>query len=723
MKKILAYILLAAAGCMLLAACQETDVKEAPYLKAIPESFEGTALGEGDAFLFSVRSNVAWTLKAVDENDNEIDWIRFEQAAGEGDADIFCVILRGSQEEARGCTVVLASVDGKFEKRLTLGQTVFVPVIRNVGMRDVLALAGSVPVGGTDYLEEFCFFDAQVTGVPGGNLPDGYIFISDDGTAFARVKTAQASTVKVGDVITMDTTGGTITKGENGITLNITSPVEIKSSGAPTIPAAYIPASYVPMYENALVELRCAQVQDSDLGKTWTGDVSLCTWDESSDNSFQTHVESSAAFASNAVPSGSGTIVGIVVDGKLRPRDATDLAGLTEPRGSASGAVVTNKITPLYCYLKNAGAANKYTNATAEGKTRFTFTEEPGYSYAGPCIEKVEGGTDNNLTFASAVATPFLAIITFRGWDVSGTHYLFTIPLGGQKIWGDLMLMFGLCCGSSGVFTGDWTITWSADGTNWKPVDAVYCETNKNPADAAGNTFRIVSTSSYVPRQVAEFHIPEEEAISSGAIYFKMVPPVVTSANHSKTLRWLNGFYLCSRVPNTPRKTYHTVVAMENFENCWTGHDPVIGVPLYNFARFDGAPAYSSEEGWYAVGGCVGVRGCALLTAKSGENYIMTPPLTKLASATDLTVTFKASPYVDASAASLVINGNAISAFTDGPGTASKITWDSNYTPYEWHTGTFTVKGATSGTKIGIGVTDPSASNCAFYIDDIIVTR
>ena len=723
MKKILIYILLTVAGSLLLAACKGLNEEtEAPYLDAIPEVFEGSALGDGDAFLFSVRSNVSWTLKAVDESGNEVDWIRFEQASGEGDADIFCIILRGIQERMRSCTLVLVSTDGKLEKRVPLDQTIFVPEYRTVTMKDMLLTANSVAPGETDFLEEFCYFNAEVTGVPGPNLPDGYVYITDDGTAFVRIQTDQASSLKVGDKITIETTAGTVTMSNYGVTFAISKPITVNASGPLTAPPAYIPAAYVPKYENALVELRCAQAQDSEVGKTWGGDVNMCTYDEASDNAFKTHVESAAPFASDAVPANSGTIVGIVVDGKLRPRDASDLSGMTAERGSYT---VPYTIEPIYCFLKNAGTANKISNVETVGKTKIVFTDEPGYSYAGASVEKVVGGTDNNLSFTSALATPFLAMFTVRGWDRAGTHFLYTIPVD-QKVWGKLELCFGICCGTAGVFDqGEWTVSWSTDGVNFKAPDAVYSATNLNPADAAGDTFGIVGTSSYTSRQLVEFQIPENEAVTSGgALYFKMFPPTIPSSRHTTTLRWLNGFIVCSQQTNTPKKPYQTIVAMENFENSWWAHDPVIGIPLYNFARPDGAPAYTSEEGWTVTGKSAAIRGCLLLNATSGENYIQTPPLSKLYTQTDLKVTFKASPYVDASAKELVVNTNAISTVISGPGTASKISWDSsNFSAYGWHTGTFTVSGATSDTMIGIGVTDPNAKNCAFYIDDIIVTK
>ena len=80
MKKLVSNILLSLASLAVVftVGCQETaETMESPYLDVVPESYSETALGEGDAFLLSIRSNVEWELSAVDANGAPVDWIRF----------------------------------------------------------------------------------------------------------------------------------------------------------------------------------------------------------------------------------------------------------------------------------------------------------------------------------------------------------------------------------------------------------------------------------------------------------------------------------------------------------------------------------------------------------------------------------------------------------------------------------------------------------------------
>lgn len=700
-------------------SCQEQIVEKVtpPYLEAVPEAYTETALGEGDGFLISVRSNVPWTLSAVDESGNPVDWIRLEQTSGEGDADILGIVLRGSRETDRTCSIVLKSTDGKLEKRFEMKQGMFVPVMLNMTLSDALKSGGLLPAGTSEELTDYALATAVVVGSSGANLPEGYIYVTDeDASCWARIKSAQASSVKAGDVIEMEYTGGTVTKEQNGsFTLDLPEPVKVKSSGT-AIDPLYVSAASLAGYENMLVELRNVQAAESAVGKNWSGDVSLIATDEY-DAAFKAYVESGASFA-GSVPSGSGTVVGIVVDGKVRPRSTGDIA-LTGARIPAY--VAPHEFKPIVNMFKAGGSANTYTNATISGATRFVFSAEPDYSYEGAVIEKV-GGTANKMTNVVAVATPFQACFTTIQWSVAGTYLLYTIPVT-ESIWGELEWAFGISCGTANMFANEWEVSWSRDGTAFQPVDAVYSTANYTAATAAGSKFKYTSTSHPANRFVAEFSIPESEAITSGNIYFKLIHPAVASGNASKTMRVNCGSILKSRTKNTPKHLYHSVLAMENFESIAYGHNPVIGVPVYYFAYQTGAPAYSSMDGWAVSGTCVPLRGCLYMNATSGQNFVISPVLEKLKVPADIVVTFKAAPYVNPTGAQLVVNSNNISVDVTGSGTVGELTWDSAYEPYNWHTATVKITGAASDTQVMIGNLSADIATSAFYIDDIIISR
>lgn len=719
MKKIVSNIWLLTVSllCLVAVSCEEKIVETVvPYLDAVPESYSQTALGEGDGFLISVRSNVPWTLSAIDGSGNEVNWIRFDRTSGEGDADVLGIILRGDREADRSCTILLRSEDGKLEQRLEIKQGIFVPVMLNLQLSDVIKTGYALEPGATEDLTDFGVFDAEVTGIPGGNLPEGYVYLTDDGTSFIRAAAPNVSSLKVGDKVKVEMTSGTVTREMNGgYTANLSEPITVVSSGAPIEPA-YISSDALARYENAFVELRAVQAPQGSAGKAWSGDVSLIATDEQ-DATFPVHVESGASFGN--VGAGSGTVRGIVVDGKVRPRTAEDVSGLTGVRLPAYKAPF--QIAPVANILHIGGSANTVSNGTISGATKLTFKDDPDYSVAGAAIEKVTG-TANKMTMVIAVATPFQSCFTTVQWHLAGSYLLYTVPVQ-QKIWGDLEFAFSISCGTANMFSGNWDVSWSTDGTNFKPVDAVYSTANTTQDAASGSNFALTSTGYANNRQVAEFSIPESEAVSSGNIYFKMIPPKVASGNSSKTLRVNNGSVLSSRTTNTPKHGYHNVVAMENFERCLYGPSPVIGVPIYYLAHYGGAPGYSNMEGWAVSGSSLVGRGCLRLSAASGANFIMSPVLDMLNAPTDLTLTFKVSPYVNPTGAQLAVNANAIAVDLTGSGTVGEIEWDSDYAPYKWATATVKITGASSDTQIQIGNLDASAANAQFYIDDIIICR
>ena len=723
MKKLVSNILLSLASLAVIftVGCQETaETVESPYLDVVPESYSETALGEGDAFLLSIRSNVEWELSAVDANGAPVDWIRFDVTSGEGNADVLGFILRGDRETDRTCTIVVATAETKLEKRLSMQQGMFVPVILKMDFSDVLKTGYALAAGESEALIDFGQFRAEVVAVPGENLPEGYVYISDGGKDFVRVKTPQASTLKVGDQCLLEMTEGTVTKDQNGgCTIDLPSPIVVEASGEPSYAPVFISADAVARYENALVAVGYAQATDANVGKSWGGDIQMTTEQILGGTTFTVHVDNAASFASGSVPASSGQVVGIVQNGKVCPRSAADLAGLTEERKPAY--VEPYRIEPVGAYFKYK-AANSYSNGTVTGKTKFTFTDEPDFSVAGASIEKV-GGTANKMGLVVAAASPFQSCFTTVAWNLAGTYLLYTVPVRG-KVYGDLDFYFSISASKVENFPDPWTVQWSTDKTNWHDVDAVYATDTKTKEAAKGTTFKLTNKSYQPNRQVAEFHIPESEAISSGNLYFKLSGSKCKTAG--QTLRVNCGFSLASRTPLLPDYGFDNVVAMENFENNVFGHDPVIGLPIYFMVNHTGAPGYKNSEGWSVNGAATVHRGCLHLSSASGQNYMISPVLSMLKAPTDLTLTFKAAPswFVDKGAGHTMNNVN-IGVAVVGSGQASEIVWDTplESAPYEWHTGTVKIKGASSDTQVNIGVLDPTATNSRFFIDDIVISR
>lgn len=717
-------ILLAAAALSLLAvSCREKEEENtnAPFLEVSPESLNSSALGEGDAIIISIRSNVPWTVSAEDSAGNPVSWIVFEATSGSGNADIRCFILAGSRNESRSCKIIIRSDDGTIIKSIDISQEKYTPVLTTIFLTDVLKNAYSQSAGVPGALTPFTQASLEVIGVPGANLPNGFVYVSEGGRAWTRLKTTGASAFHVGDVLMVDFTDGTITKeSTGGYTIDVKQVPTVSSSGASSVSPAYISSEAIPSYENMLVEIRNVQAPSGTAGAAWSGNVSLLATDEK-DRPFGLYIQSGASFGT--IGSGNGAVRGIVVDGKIRPRTAEDVAGLTGSR--LPDYTEPYRIAPVINVLQIGSENNTLANATISGKTKLTFSSSPGYSVAGAAIEKVGGGSANNMTVAATNLTaPFNNCFTTIQWHLDGTYLLYTMPVT-QKTYGDLEFAFGMSCGKDGVFNDDWTVSWSSDGTNFKPVDAVYCTSVFTAAEAAGATYKLTNTNLLNNRQVAEFSIPENEALTSGNIYIKLMHPAVDASWSSRTLRMNCGSVLSSRTENTPKGSYDNILAMENFESCLYGHNPIVGIPTYHFTSFnalDPNNTYSSAEGWSVTGNSLACRGCIRLSADTGENFIMSPTLDKLSVPTDITVTFKAAPFVDATKAELLVHQNNIKVGINGAGQAGEIHWDGEYSPYLWRTATVKISGASSNTRILIGNIEGAAeSQC--YIDDIVISR
>ena len=699
---------------LLAVSCNNTkEILDAPYLK-----LEGTftsALGDGDGFILSIRSNVEWEVSAEDESGTPVEWITFTETTGVGDADIFGFVKQGSREDDRSCNFVVRSIQDEQEARILFSQDKFVPVLRPMLFTNLITSASRLDLGGSEPLLDFMVVDALVAAVPGENIPEGYVYLTDDGTWAVRAALPQGSSVKAGDKVQIETTGGTLKREQNGgVTIELETPVTIISSGN-EVPVSRVQPSAVARFENAIVQVYPCQVQDSYLGKNWGGVVGLVT-DDAEGGKFDVEVASGASFASAGVPAGTGVITGVVIDGKIHPRTAADIEMSETGRDSYKEPY---QIAPVMAFYQ-LGAKNSHSNGSISDETKFTFTDVPGYSVAGASIEKV-GGTSNAMAMNGAVATPFQNCCTIKKWDAADTYLMYTVPVN-QKIYGDLEFAFSISCGTVGVFATDWEVFWSTDKTSWKKVDSVYGASNTTPGSGNSGKFSFVSKDYSQNRMTASFSIPEGEAISSGNIYIKMIHPPVDASNSSKTLRVNVGFYLASATPFPVEERYANVILQENFNNAVNGINPVAGIPVYYLGYYTSNVAYYGR--FQVTGASNMLRGCLHMSAESGENYIAASP-SSLTGTADLVLKFKAAPYVNPSSKTLAVAENKISVECEGGGTAGEIVWDNPdfaSDPYNWHNATVKITGATSATRIKIG-NKADASGASFFIDDIVLSR
>lgn len=713
MSKILRFVMI---GVLLISCRSEIELQEVPYLNI--DSSYITADGEGDGFLLSIRTNLAWTAAAEDENGAEVDWIRLTVNSGQGDADVIGIVLQGSRGDSRSCMLVVRSEDGTLVSQVPFSQEKFVPILQPILMSSLFATASRMPLDSSEPLLDFRSIEALVTAVPSDNIPGKYIYLTDDGTLFIKASVPDPTGIKAGDKVKLETTEGTLVRGADGsITLELSTPMEVLSSENP-LPVANIQASALQRYENAFVCVRSCQVQDGSLGKNWGGTTSMVT-DDSDRYTFDVVVSDNASFAGTAVSSDNGTVMGIVVDGKLRPRSMADI-NLTESQRDTYKAPYT--IIPVRAFYKMGAKANTFTNGSASGNTKFTFSELKDYSDAGVAFEKVVG-SNNKLALNGALNTPFNTCCTIRQWHLEGTYMTYTVPVK-QKIYGDLEFSFSISCGKAEVFADrTWSAYWSTDNESWKKVDGVYGASNNKPGSGDNGDFSFAGTDLAVNRIVLEVSIPENEALTSGNIYFKLVPPAVDASYSNNTVRVNVGCYLTSATPFPEEVDYHNIVARETFNDALNGINPVVGFPVYYMAWT------SKKDDYFGKCNVTGTnkkyRGCLLLSASSGENYISAPAL-NITGTTDLILTFKAAPYVDCAKKTPVISQNCISVSCSGEAVAGEVVWDNPdfaSDPYNWHTATVKITGATPNTLINIGNLSSDISGASFYIDDIVVSK
>lgn len=703
------------------ASCGEKeDAVEKPYFEVSPSSLEGqSVLGEGDAIVLSIKTNMDWTI-SVEYTGADKDWLKFEATEGSGSADVFGVVLRGDQGGERNCKITVATKDGSKKVDLDIKQGKFVPVPINLNLVDVIANA--TEAGKAEELLDFSYVTVQVA-VPAkaeNILSDDNCVIVTDGNDYIKAEIPGASGFAAGDSLKLELTEGTIMK-ENGGGYFMKLPKEpvSRKAGELNLKPAYIASTSVAGYPYALVKVGSCQAQESFVGKSWGAGKVTMDMVENEVGTVDVVIDSKASFASAAVPGNAGTVTGIVIDGTIHPRNAEDLSALTASRGKKY-EVVDFKIKPIANILQYGGAANTYANVTNEGTTTVKFSGVDGWSFDGSSIEM---NTSTKIAYVVAAASSFQTCYTTIGWTAGTSYYLYTTPIQ-EKTWGDLEFGFSVSLGKDTYLPAVWELTWSADGTNYKPVDNIsICGSNTTSGNEITQKVTAYADSHYT----AFFTIPESDALNAGdKLYVKcLLKGAKAAVPASQTVRLNCGFYLASAAKNDPAPQYDNILAAENFDNCFAGCDGVIGLPIDYMTVWSTATAYQSRNGWTVAGGRQGVR-CVLLY--NGENAIYSPKLSKLTSTSDITVKFKACLFThqtrDNSAASSTVSNKTenITVTTSGGGTVGAIEWDSDPESdyYNWHTATVKISGATPETVVAI---NGNKTRGNFYVKDVIITK
>lgn len=715
MKKIFCYILALACMASAILSCTKAEETERPYFEVTPATFgDDAAMGEGDAIIISIKTNQSWEITT------DVDWLVFDATSGTGDADVFAAVKRGSQVSDRNCTITVTA-KGFDAKVLQLHQGIFVPVIITVELPDIIAIGNTAEVGGSKELIEFSQAYLYVASEAGAKncLKDKSDIILTDGNNFIRATIPGAESFKFGDRLLVDLSEAKITREDNGgFHVNIVKQIKERESNPDwTIEPAYIPSSSIPAYQYALVKVGICQAQEQYVGKKWQSTVKMdmTTYE---DRDFELRIDSDASFSGSIVPEECGDVTGFVLDGKVCPRNAEDLSGLSSERRTRFSDKQFS-ISPIVNIMHIGSAANTFSNIENEGTTTMNFTELEGWSYDGASIHMPTGAKISKVV---GTWEPYQCCFTTTGWSVGKSWYEYRIPIQ-EKTYGDLEFGFSMSHGTAGNLPWTYDIYYSTDGENFNPVDAVYCI---SPNEVEGNNRIIQKNNAHEnSRYCAEFSIPESEALKKGdKLYVRATLAAAKNVYSSATERMNIGFYLATRATNQEVPMYDNVIASENFDNCESGVSPVIGAPVDYLTTWKTNTTYQSRNGWTVVGGKAS-RKCFLLN--SGSPAIYSPAFSRLHGTADVTLTFKACLYTDKIRDNSLSSSrqlNKIAVSVSGGGTAEEIVWDtdpeSDY--YNWHNATVKISGATPETVVAIQA-QSSSNKGAAYIKDILILK
>lgn len=213
--------------------------------------------------------------------------------------------------------------------------------LQDVGISQVRAFGGGVIPG-------LLRFSGYVISDRSEGVFDDNTVVVADAEAGIRVKTSKPVDFSFGDYLEIIADNATIGKEEGMLTLSISEIDDIRrlSSGNALKPIEIETVPESPAYESMLCSINLTQVTDDELSRsTCAGETCMerLGWN----TTYKVFIPESAAFASKKIPTGSGTISGIMSfsgDGKatIRPSLWSDISSLTAERLSMEAVFKTD---------------------------------------------------------------------------------------------------------------------------------------------------------------------------------------------------------------------------------------------------------------------------------------------------------------------------------------------------------------------------------------------
>ncbi|MBP3481844.1 MAG: BACON domain-containing protein [Alistipes sp.] len=691
-------------------------------------------------YTFEVMGNCDWTVEL--RGDGAAQWATLSNDGAIGTATVAISAARNESPQSRSLKVRVVSGDRTSFDELTFVQA---PATAEgyISIADIRALAadGEYTVTEPMKLRGFVVSNVQegnyydkCLALQGENIPDSGIALRTDEKLY----------VATGDELEIELMNAVLGIGAETGVLELKAENDdriVRTDTSRIVPEA-VGIGYADLvsgkYESMFVSLGVQAIND-DLDKVLGDGITMQTADG---DLFPLLVQSASTFVKHTVPSGSGTVSGIV----CRSNNTTALAPRTSSDIVLTGTRFNGGIKlPYIISLMTTGTTNgavKYSNYNGDNGTGHaddvSLTTKDG---SGATITAKLCSSGSNLGFRHWHENSGHHNCPMKSWTTGDENYvLITLPLN-ENLSGALRLTFGL--GSTNGGPANWKMLYSADNSTWHtpaPTDAPHFVIPTGKPVGSGKNF-FYYTIDFTPEVALE---------KGGTLYIRLTPYDTTSVNggtvgNGGEIR-LHSCVVLERVPSFSTAKPADALYFEPFDGLTEGLDYRYGNKLCAMLNYCGSDISSwsddirngltgtnvRQRPSYAQIGFVETQTIAQNAYTNNAGALTTPAFGATGT---LNVTFDAMAYKNASVFSLSNpNNNAKDIAGDittvtveviGGGTidgATKTTIGGlSYT--EFKTFAFTIDDATESTALKF-TSDPADGQFSrWFIDNICITK
>jgi hypothetical protein len=712
----------------LFTGCNEDVAMASAYINLSTDSIFAPALAS--SFSVEIDANCEWEID-YEGNETRWAWVNLEESTGT--SDVLLSVEANNGSASRQVILTISNKSGSAVKKLVLTQSTFstegyisIPDMRTLALNGTYKFENGAKMKGiTVSNQRYGNFFENCIAIESSLEPNNGIVIRGNSTFL----------VSPGEEVEIDLTGASVARNrESGLIEVIvsdnsnvarTETTRITPTAIPLTAEELLSGGYESMYVSVT-----GQVKQTDLSKsTLSGTLEM---QNEEGKSYNMTVLESCSFASNSIPSGSGTISGIVATAEetygIMPTSIDDLV-LNNSR--FDGGVTFPYIFSFMCL--GANMTPKYLS--------FVASSDPN-----DCYGYNDDGTGATISFNLNSASKYINMwaensghhnIPIGSWaGGKGVHYVQLEYPMGEDIDGGIRLSFGL--NSQKNAPKNWVIQYSTDKSTW--YDA---EDAPNVVLPYGKTY---GSGIYYFYHVVDFK-PEIPIKRKQTLYIRITPYDEVSVSNGA----LSGSYgrislhSCIVIEHIP--AYSTTkpadaIYYEPFDICTQGLDYRNGDYLCGMMNFcgDEISNWTTTNGLtglnvhqrpgYAQIGYVETQEVAQTKYTNTIGALNTP---KLGATGTLNLSFKAMAYKNKSVynvgtnTALDINGD----ITDGVievvgggtinGSTSVIVSGLSYDSFKLYN--YTINGATSDTYLRFTSNPDEGEFSRWFIDEIYVTK